>query len=127
MRRTHGTTSGRRSTLGFGAARWVKSTILDGTEDLPVPDQKRQRQVVEAFCERMAQLERVPWEIIAWPDEETPGQGECDTHVRRGSAGWAIDHSRLESFENHGYDDRLFIDIVAPVTPAVASCHFPRA
>jgi hypothetical protein len=90
-----------------------------------VADLQREYETIRTLCERLQELERRSWQVLEWPDESRPGQGECDALAQAGDHElWAIDHSRLQSFRRQSYDDRRFTDVVVPAEAAVKA-EFP--
>jgi len=86
---------------------------------------EREEKVFKDFAERLHRLCRTPVDIIAWPDEEHPGQGYWDATLQRDGQDWILDHTQFGSFEEHFRDDAFFKEVLAPLETELPE-HFPE-
>lgn len=64
------------------------------------------------------------YEITNWPDEENRSTRDCDAIAKdKEGRALAIEHTRIETFENQALDSRRFVETFEPIIPEIEN-HF---
>lgn len=64
--------------------------------------------------------EKGTFQITKWPDEENRSSKDCDALAQDNQGrNLAIEHTRIETFENQAQDSRRFVETFEPIIPEI--------